>query len=115
MGSQSDLRNKYLTLFLETECSWCDKFYTNEPFECPYKMFQSSCFSINRKIEIIGWWTRVEAIKQYEQRIIEMMQQCEQKGIMTRCRKCGALNPNPQVKTCWNCKKMISIALFINL
>jgi len=34
-----------------------------------------------------------------------MIQQVHQRGIMAKCRECGALNPNPQKVTCWQCNR----------
>ena len=100
-------RQKYLILFMTSQCSWCRKFYTNEPFKCPYNTLHSNCAAFDELIEVIGWWTREDGCKKYEQRIFDMMQQVETKEIMTKCRdsKCGALNPNPQKPICWKCKK----------
>jgi hypothetical protein len=90
---------------MTSQCSWCKKFYTNEPFKCPSEQLQSNCVSFDKVIEVIGWWTRETGCEIYLPRIIDMIQKVEEKGIMARCRnsKCGALNPNPQERTCWKC------------
>jgi hypothetical protein len=98
---------KYLTLFQTSQCSWCRKFYTNEPFLCPFKTLQSNCASFEKLFEIPGWWSREKEGEKYLPRIIGMMQHVEAKEIMAKCRdkECGALNPNPQKPTCWKCEK----------
>lgn len=107
MADQLKWYEKYLTLFKTSQCSWCRKFYTNQPFLCPPKKLQSNCTYFDGLFEIPGWYSREEEIKKYEQRIVEMMQEVERDGIMAKCRdsKCGALNPNPQHSTCWKCEK----------
>ena len=88
--------------FQATQCSWCSRFYT-QPFLCPYRRLQSNCFSCDRLseqerkrlLEDEKWWWRMA----------DMIREVQNKGIMGRCRKCGALNPNPQQFVCWNCGK----------
>lgn len=106
-GNVLNNQQKYIELFQTSQCSWCRKFYTNEPFLCPYKTLQSSCPTFERLIEIPGWYSRENEIEKYKQRIIDMMQHVEEKEIMARCRvkNCGALNPNPQKPTCWKWEK----------
>lgn len=95
------LRN-ILRIFQTTQCSWCKRFYT-QPFLCPYGRLQSSCVSFDRlgneeRGHLLGdekWWWRMA----------DMIQQVQERGIMARCRECGALNPNPQKITCWQCGK----------
>lgn len=95
------IRNK-LRIFQTTQCSHCSRFYT-QPFLCPDRRMRSSCVSFNKLNEeerrlFLGdkkWWWR----------ITDMLQQVQEKGIMAKCRKCGALNPNPQQTTCWQCKE----------
>lgn len=102
-----DNRQRYLTLFQISQCSWCRKFYGNEPFPCPYNTLQSNCFSFDQVSEIPGWYSREKEIKKYEPRIIGMIQHVEEKEILAKCReaKCGAFNPNPQKLTCWKCER----------
>lgn len=93
------LRN-VLRIFQTTQCSWCRKFYT-QPFLCPYSRLQSSCISFDRlgneeRGQLLGdkkWWWRMA----------DMIQQVQERGIMAKCRECGALNPNPQKAVCWHC------------
>jgi ribosomal protein L37AE/L43A len=88
-------------LFQTIQCSWCSNFYTNEPFLCPSRRLQSSCLYIkkltaNERKKLLGedkWWWRM----------VDMVQQVQDKGILGRCRDCGALNPNPQKYVCWQC------------
>jgi ribosomal protein L37E len=96
------LRN-VVRIFQTTQCSWCRKFYTQEPFLCPARRLQSSCFYFDRlaneeRGQLLGdekWWWRMA----------DMIQQVQDRGIMARCRECGALNPNPQKAVCWHCGK----------
>lgn len=93
---------KVLRVFQGTQCSWCRKFYT-QPFLCPYERLQSNCVSFGRvgqdeRAQLLGdekWWWRMA----------DMIQQVQDKGILGKCRtgECGALNPNPQKLTCWQC------------
>ncbi|HUT67733.1 MAG TPA: hypothetical protein VMW86_04195 [Dehalococcoidales bacterium] len=109
MADQLDSHQKILTLFQTSQCSWCRKFYTNEPFLCPSGKLQSNCASFDRLIEIVGWWSREKESKKYLTRIVNTIRLVEKDGIMAKCRdaKCGALNPNPnpQKPTCWKCGK----------
>ena len=89
-------------LFQTVQCSWCQKLYT-QPFLCPSRRLQSSCISFDRLDEeqrrkLLGeqkWWWRIS----------DMMKNAQENGMMTRCRSCFALNPNPQKRTCWDCGK----------
>ncbi len=96
-----------MALFRTSQCSWCRKFYTNEPFLCPPQRLQSNCHFFDRLSEAEGWWWREYKGDEHLPRIVDMMQQVENKGIMARCRdsECGALNPNSQKTTCWKCGK----------
>jgi len=93
------LRN-ILRVFQTSQCSWCRRFYT-QPFLCPYRRLQSGCISFDRldseeRGHLLGdekWWWRMA----------DMIHQVEEIDIMARCRDCGALNPNPQKITCWQC------------
>ncbi len=93
---------KAVRLFETTQCSWCKKFYT-QPFLCPYKLLQSNCWLFDRlddsqRTQFVAqerWWWRME----------DELQQVRRKGLMCRCRKCGALNPNPKKRTCWRCEE----------
>ena len=86
-------RQHIKTLFQATQCSRCRKFYT-QPFLCPPGRLQSNCISFNklgdeerrRLMDDDKWWWRMA----------DMIQNVQDKGIMGRCRECGALNPNPQ-------------------
>jgi ribosomal protein L40E len=86
-------------MFATTQCSWCRNFYTR-PFLCPSRRLQSNCLSFDKLTEeqrkgLLGdpkWWWQMS----------EMLQQVPRKGLMARCRKCNALNPNPQIAVCWN-------------
>ncbi len=88
--------------FLTTQCSWCWRFYTNEPFLCPFNRLQSNCYLFDPLIKDIRdsflaeekWWWRMD----------DMLKQVHEHGFLTKCRHCGALNPNPQGKySCWHC------------
>lgn len=89
-------------IFQTTQCSWCRKFYT-QPFLCPSGRLRSNCVSFDRlgreeRGQLLGdkkWWWRMA----------DMIQQVQERGIMGKCRECGALNPNPQKKVCWHCGK----------
>jgi predicted RNA-binding Zn-ribbon protein involved in translation (DUF1610 family) len=93
-------QKKYMRLFQTTQCSWCKKFYT-QPFLCPNELLESNCLSFDRlnegerevflKDEM--WWWRMQ----------DMIMRAGERGMLGRCRKCFALNPNPQKRTCWNC------------
>jgi hypothetical protein len=94
----SDEQRLILVLFNTSQCSWCNKFYT-QPFLCVYGTLHSNCFFFERlsdndrntKVEDARWWWRA----------IEMVRQVEEHGVLARCRKCGALNPNPEQYACW--------------
>lgn len=93
---------KVVRIFQTTQCSWCRRFYT-QPFLCPYSRLQSNCVSFDRlgdeeRRGLLGdekWWWRM----------VDMIQQVQERGIMAKCRECGALNPNPQKSVCWQCGK----------
>jgi ribosomal protein L37AE/L43A len=95
-------RRNVIRIFQTTQCSWCRKFYT-QPFLCPYNKLQSSCISFDRlgneeRGQLLGdekWWWRMA----------DMIQQVQERGIMAKCRECGALNPNPKKPVCWHCGK----------
>lgn len=92
--------SKLLAEFRTTECSWCAKFYAGR-FDCPVKRMQSHCSSFtrlsgdNRDTFLMDnkWW----------QKITERMTWIQANCMMAKCRECGALNPNPQQSTCWQC------------
>ena len=111
MASAHRQQQWLLALFQTSQCSWCRKFYTNEPFLCPCGQLQSNCASFDKLSEIEGWWWREYKVQDYMPRIVDMIRQVENKGIMAKCRdsKCGALNPNPnqQKATCWKCNKSL--------
>lgn len=96
-------RRAAIRVFQSTQCSWCSKFYTNEPFLCPPRRLQSNCFFVQRldaskRRRLLGeerWWWRMS----------DMLQTAEDKGIIAKCRYCMALNPNPQKISCWHCGK----------
>jgi len=93
-------RRNVLRIFQTTQCSWCRKFYT-QPFLCPARKLRSNCISFDRLdkeergrlLEDEKWWWRMA----------DMIQQVQDRGIMGKCRECGALNPNPQKSVCWHC------------
>jgi curved DNA-binding protein CbpA len=93
-------QRKYMRLFQTTQCSYCKKFYT-QPFLCPNDLLESNCLFFEkldeRKREAFlrdeMWWWRMQ----------DMIMRADEKGILTRCRKCLYLNPNPQKRTCWHC------------
>jgi len=83
------------------QCSWCRRFFT-QPFLCPYRLqLHSSCFFFDRLSEEERdrflnderWWWR----------IVDLVRQTENNGVIKKCVHCGALNPNPEKVTCWNC------------
>jgi hypothetical protein len=96
-------RREYIRMFQTTRCSWCKTFYT-QPFLCPYRQMQSSCVSfvrltIRERAVLLRdekWWWRMQ------DRIIRV----DKEGILGRCRKCFALNPNPRKRTCWSCGRL---------
>jgi transglutaminase-like putative cysteine protease len=98
----SERLQKVIKIFQTTQCSWCKRFYT-QPFLCPSSRLQSSCYSFsrmtyeerNRILADEKWWWRMD----------DLLHQVQSRGIMCKCRECGALNPNPQVNVCWQCKK----------
>jgi len=89
-----------LTAFQSMQCSWCRRFFT-QPFLCPYRQLHSSCFFFKKLSEEERdkflnderWWWR----------IVDLVRQAENNGVIKKCTKCGALNPNPEKLTCWNC------------
>ena len=97
--SMSEEQKRILELFNTSQCSWCKKFY-NQPFVCVHGTLHSNCFFFerlseeDRKIKVADekWWWRT----------IERVQQVESSGVLARCRRCGALNPNPEGHTCWH-------------
>lgn len=94
-----------VVLFYSTQCSWCKKFYTEKPCLCPFNRLESSCLYfdelgvVERDILLHDkkWWFRME----------NMLRQVQNKGKMSRCRKCWALNPNPRVDVCWQCHESL--------
>jgi len=96
-------RRAAIRVFQTTQCSWCNKFYTSEPFLCPSGRLQSNCLSFQKldpseRKRLLGeekWWWRMS----------DMLQAVEDRGIMAKCRYCFALNPNPQKTDCWQCGK----------
>ncbi len=91
-----------LRIFESTQCSWCRKFYT-QPFLCPYRRLCSNCLSFDRLakqdrtnfLRDEKWWWRV----------LDMVWQARERGVMAKCRECGALNPNPRKTLCWRCQE----------
>ena len=100
-----EIRRQALRVFQTTQCSWCRKFYTQEPFLCPKRRLQSNCFHFDKLsegerkslLEDEKWWWRMS----------DMLQRVQEKELMAKCRSssCFALNPNPQKITCWQCGK----------
>jgi hypothetical protein len=94
----SDEQRLIIMLFNTSQCSWCNKFYT-QPFVCVHGTLHSNCFFFEKlsdndrktKVEDARWWWRA----------IEMVRQVEEHGVLARCRRCGALNPNPEGHICW--------------
>jgi len=97
----SEKRRATIYVFQTTQCSWCSRFYTNEPFLCLSLRLQSNCpffqkLDPSERKRLLGedkWWWRMS----------DMLQSVEEKGIMAKCRYCFALNPNPQKISCWQC------------
>ena len=89
-----------LMAFQSMQCSWCRRFFT-QPFLCPDRKLHSNCFFFDRLSEeerdrFINdekWWWRV----------IDLVRWVENNGVIKKCTHCGALNPNPEKLTCWNC------------
>jgi ssDNA-binding Zn-finger/Zn-ribbon topoisomerase 1 len=90
-----------LTAFQSMQCSWCRRFFT-QPFLCPYRLqLHSSCFFFDglsaeergKLLDDDKWWWR----------IVDLVRQTENNGIIKKCVQCGALNPNPKKLICWNC------------
>ncbi len=94
-------RRATIHIFQTTQCSWCTKFYPNEPFLCPARRLQSNCplfqkLDSSERKRLLGeerWWWRMS----------DMLEAAAKKGIMAKCRYCFALNPNPQKVSCWQC------------
>jgi ribosomal protein L37AE/L43A len=93
-------QRRYMSLFQTTQCSWCRKFYT-QPFLCPFPLLHSNCVPFDRLtdkerdvfLKDDTWWWRMQ----------DMIVRVEEKGVLSRCRKCRYLNPNPEKDVCWNC------------
>lgn len=93
-----------LAAFQSMQCSWCRKFFT-QPFLCHHRKLHSSCFFFDRLsdeersnfLDDDKWWSR----------IVDRVRQVENNGIIKKCVHCGALNPNPERLTCWNCRRSI--------
>jgi len=89
-----------LTAFQSMQCSWCRRFFT-QPFLCPDRKLHSGCFFFkklsederDRFLNDERWWWR----------IVDLVRQAENNGVIKKCTKCGALNPNPEKFTCWQC------------
>lgn len=98
-------RQKFVELFKTTQCSWCKKFYTQEPFICPFGRLQSNCIYFTklderdreRFLKEDKWWWRMQ----------DMLLHVQEKGTMAKCTKCFSLNPNPQGKVCWKCGHLL--------
>lgn len=89
-------------IFSTARCSWCSKFYTNEPFLCPHRELHTACTSFSqlspqdrdRLFNDDRWWWRMW----------DRLHQVQDKGILARCKVCGAINPNPGGNAkCWSC------------
>jgi len=82
------------------QCSWCRRFFT-QPFLCPHGRLHSSCFFFDKLSEeerdkLLNdekWWWR----------IVDLVRWTENNGVIKKCTRCGALNPNPEKLTCWQC------------
>lgn len=106
---------KTIKIFETSQCSWCRKFYTSEPFLCPFRRLQSNCLYFDRLsdkdrknlLEGEKWWWRME----------DMIRQVTSKGKMAKCRnpECGALNPNPQKDECWRCHESLCCPIHLQL
>jgi curved DNA-binding protein CbpA len=104
-GAKSSSAPLTVVLFNSTQCSWCKKFYTEKPCLCPFNRLESSCLYfdelgvVERDILLHDkkWWSPME----------NMLRQVQNKGKMSRCRKCWALNPNPRVDVCWQCHESL--------
>jgi len=94
-----------LAAFQSMQCSWCGRFFT-QPFLCPHRsQLHSSCFFFSKLsegerdkfLDDDKWWWR----------IVDLVRQTENNGVIKKCVQCGALNPNPDKLTCWNCDHSI--------
>jgi hypothetical protein len=103
-SAMSESQKSIVRLFQTTQCSWCKRFYS-QPFLCPYDHLQSNCRSFSEIStqereaafsEGIWWW-----------RMRDMIYSVQERGILAKCRECGALNPNPNMHElfCWKCHK----------
>lgn len=89
-----------LTAFQSMQCSWCRRFFT-QPFLCPPRRLHSSCFFCEKLseeerdkfLDDEKWWWR----------IVDLVRWTENNGVIKKCVQCGALNPNPEKLTCWQC------------
>jgi len=95
------VRERVLILFDTSQCSWCKLFYT-KPFLCVKGSLHSNCFSFKE----LSKTERVDiqiGVKEWVWRAYEMVLRVEDQGVLSRCRKCGVLNPNPDKYVCWQC------------
>lgn len=89
-----------IEIFKKTQCSWCERFYTTQPFLCPERKLQSSCFffknlSSDQREKFLQdekWWWR----------ITDLVDRVEKEGWIKWC-PCGSANPNPVKPNCWLC------------
>ena len=112
MADQLDRNRAVLDLFQTSQCSWCKKFYTNEPFLCTSGKLQSNCEWFDELNETGAWEWRDDKREKYLLRIVDMIRIVQSQGTMARCRnpECRALNPNPNPfkSACWKCGKTLS-------
>ena len=82
------------------QCSCCERFFTTQPLRCPYRELHSNCILLEELSP-----QRRHALLYDEKwlwQIADMVGRAEQK-VLRVCRKCEALNPNPQKSQCWYC------------
>lgn len=92
----------YLALFQTTQCSWCRRFYT-QPMLCPERGLHSNCFFFDGLSETERRWLISD--EKWWWRMVDMILEVRDRGIMAKCREpgCFALNPNPKKSVCWRC------------
>ncbi len=105
--SAPPLRRARFRAFQATQCSWCVRFYHQEPPTCPHGAPQTNCESFKPVAE--GERKTHLSNKAMPALVDEWLRPVAERGLIRKCTYCGALNPNPSRmnEPCWNCHRVL--------
>ena len=84
--------------FQRMQCSWCRRFFTNEPWRCVERELCTGCLYFE-KLSQVERYERLRDKKWVYQ--IDYHVDKANRQVIRICWKCGALNPKPKKPICW--------------